>query len=139
MKTLLSDISRSKPCLLTPTGKARLRQQGEKHSCPGLSASVTSQLSLHPSISPAAIARGGVAIFSEPRARLRGKPLQRQRQSHLSGAALPVGGGERIRTDDLLLAKQALSQLSYTPDQKTDPKHKKRRISAVWCFCSSVI
>ena len=26
-----------------------------------------------------------------------------------------IGGGERIRTDDLLLAKQALSQLSYTP------------------------
>ena len=25
------------------------------------------------------------------------------------------GGGERVRTDDLLLAKQALSQLSYTP------------------------
>ncbi len=37
------------------------------------------------------------------------------------GAALvpgwrPVGGGERSRTVDLLLAKQALSQLSYTPD-----------------------
>ena len=28
------------------------------------------------------------------------------------------GGGERDRTDDLLLAKQALSQLSYTPTQK---------------------
>ena len=28
------------------------------------------------------------------------------------------GGGERDRTDDLLLAKQALSQLSYTPDKK---------------------
>jgi hypothetical protein len=27
----------------------------------------------------------------------------------------PDGGGERDRTDDLLLAKQALSQLSYTP------------------------
>ncbi len=27
----------------------------------------------------------------------------------------PCGGGERNRTDDLLLAKQALSQLSYTP------------------------
>ncbi len=27
------------------------------------------------------------------------------------------GGGERDRTDDLLLAKQALSQLSYTPVQ----------------------
>ena len=26
-----------------------------------------------------------------------------------------IGGGERVRTDDLLLAKQALSQLSYTP------------------------
>ena len=25
------------------------------------------------------------------------------------------GGGERDRTDDILLAKQALSQLSYTP------------------------
>ena len=28
-----------------------------------------------------------------------------------------TGGGERDRTDDLLLAKQALSQLSYTPDR----------------------
>ncbi len=28
------------------------------------------------------------------------------------------GGGERNRTDDLLLAKQALSQLSYTPVSK---------------------
>jgi hypothetical protein len=28
-----------------------------------------------------------------------------------------VGGGERDRTDDLLLAKQALSQLSYTPEK----------------------
>ena len=28
---------------------------------------------------------------------------------------LVVGGGERNRTVDLLLAKQALSQLSYTP------------------------
>ena len=26
-----------------------------------------------------------------------------------------VGGGERVRTDDLLLAKQMLSQLSYAP------------------------
>jgi hypothetical protein len=29
--------------------------------------------------------------------------------------AIFVGGGERDRTDDLLRAKQALSQLSYTP------------------------
>jgi hypothetical protein len=26
------------------------------------------------------------------------------------------GGGERVRTDGLLRARQALSQLSYTPD-----------------------
>ena len=28
---------------------------------------------------------------------------------------LELGGGERDRTDDLLRARQALSQLSYTP------------------------
>jgi hypothetical protein len=32
-----------------------------------------------------------------------------------SAIRYPNGGGERDRTDDLLLAKQALSQLSYTP------------------------
>ena len=30
-------------------------------------------------------------------------------------AGLPVGGDEQIRTVDPLLAKQVLSQLSYTP------------------------
>ena len=28
-----------------------------------------------------------------------------------------IGGGERVRTDDLLLAKQVLSQLSYAPEK----------------------
>ena len=28
------------------------------------------------------------------------------------------GGGERVRTDDLLRARQALSQLSYTPEKR---------------------
>ena len=32
------------------------------------------------------------------------------------------GGGERDRTDDLLLAKQALSQLSYTPLRAASPR-----------------
>jgi hypothetical protein len=31
------------------------------------------------------------------------------------GCPQKVGGGNRIRTDDILLAKQALYQLSYTP------------------------
>ncbi len=29
---------------------------------------------------------------------------------------LNLGGGERVRTDGLLRARQALSQLSYTPE-----------------------
>ena len=37
---------------------------------------------------------------------------------HLLLPSFQSGGGERDRTDDLLLAKQALSQLSYTPDKK---------------------
>jgi hypothetical protein len=38
---------------------------------------------------------------------------------HSSGvprATTGIGGGERDRTDDPLLAKQVLSQLSYTPE-----------------------
>jgi hypothetical protein len=38
------------------------------------------------------------------------------RQPSTLDSGLKDGGGERDRTDDLLLAKQALSQLSYTPD-----------------------
>ena len=30
-------------------------------------------------------------------------------------AEAPTGGGDRVRTDDLLRARQALSQLSHTP------------------------
>ena len=36
------------------------------------------------------------------------------RQSHSN---IGTGGGERDRTDDPLLAKQVLSQLSYTPER----------------------
>ena len=38
-----------------------------------------------------------------------------------------IGGGERDRTDDLLRARQALSQLSYTP-----------KIVLVFCVLSSL-
>ena len=37
------------------------------------------------------------------------------RQNLFYGVARPLGGARRDRTDDLLLAKQALSQLSYGP------------------------
>ena len=45
----------------------------------------------------------------------------------------PAGGARRDRTDDLLLAKQALSQLSYGPagGQMTDSGGQERRASAV--------
>ncbi len=48
-------------------------------------------------------------------------PLSRRKERRCRGrqqrakARCVGGGGERNRTDDLLLAKQALSQLSYTP------------------------
>ena len=38
------------------------------------------------------------------------------------------GGGERDRTDDLLLAKQALSQLSYTPVRTTERQWPEQRL-----------
>ena len=34
-----------------------------------------------------------------------------------SNFSLNLGGGERVRTDDPLRARQVLSQLSYTPDK----------------------
>ena len=37
--------------------------------------------------------------------------------SHYSTRDHFHGGGERARTDDLLRAKQVLSQLSYTPEK----------------------
>ena len=37
------------------------------------------------------------------------------------GGTNEVGGAGRDRTDDLLLAKQALSQLSYGPDKSGGP------------------
>ena len=37
---------------------------------------------------------------------------------HFWTSTVPTGGARRDRTDDLLLAKQALSQLSYGPDRK---------------------
>ncbi len=40
------------------------------------------------------------------------------------GSLSYFGGGERVRTDDLLRARQALSQLSYTPNSITDLRLK---------------
>src|SRR5215831_19013170 len=45
----------------------------------------------------------------------RGFVFSRTRSTHSIKRAAPSGGARRDRTDDLLLAKQALSQLSYGP------------------------
>ena len=39
--------------------------------------------------------------------------------THYPSLITELGGGERDRTDDPLLAKQVLSQLSYTPGLET--------------------
>ena len=129
--TSLGHIPQSQPYWRHPR-QAKLGfagKGGPNTLAPGLSASVTSLLSLHPSISPAALRPRRVSpIFSEPpfpqRRRIPRQTLVR-RWRFSAQLCFAGGGGERIRTDDLLLAKQALSQLSYTPgpevrDQNTE-------------------
>jgi hypothetical protein len=52
--------------------------------------------------------------FSLHHVKERGPEARKALQASLRSRS-ETGGGERDRTDDLLLAKQALSQLSYTP------------------------
>ena len=42
------------------------------------------------------------------------------RKPYYGNQQVPAGGARRDRTDDLLLAKQALSQLSYGPVQGSE-------------------
>ena len=52
-------------------------------------------------------------------------PLSGVRSNHLSyrpNVSVPDGGASRDRTDDPLLAKQVLSQLSYGPIKGTVPR-----------------
>lgn len=54
----------------------------------------------------------------------------------------PPGGARRDRTDDLLLAKQALSQLSYGPDRRTEDRRQKtpeRSCRPSSAFCHPIL
>ena len=42
------------------------------------------------------------------------------------------GGDERVRTDDPLLAKQVLSQLSYTPKFNAEFRMMNSELSTIW-------
>ena len=64
------------------------------------------------SISRASLRPGGLKGRARNRHFADEKPLV-TRKSH--DGKIPAGGARRDRTDDLLLAKQALSQLSYGP------------------------
>ena len=60
----------------------------------------------------------GLSGLEPPTSRLSGVRSNRLSYKPISGfrfSSLPNGGDERVRTDDPLLAKQVLSQLSYTP------------------------
>jgi hypothetical protein len=46
-------------------------------------------------------------------------------------SAISTGGARRDRTDDLLLAKQALSQLSYGPLQGSAIRNQPSEMSAI--------
>jgi hypothetical protein len=120
---LYEDTSRTSPAhaWLAPPRQAKLcfAERGQALPAPDLSASVTSlTLSSPVNQRPAAVARGAVAQSSPnvaaPPCRLAGGTSGCHRLAWPE-PGFAGGGGERIRTDDLLLAKQALSQLSYTP------------------------
>ena len=78
--------------------------------------------------------RGCSATAAAPRHERRFAPFSRCSRGCSATAAAPGdelrslrGGGDRNRTDDLLLAKQALSQLSYTPSFLR--RHSRRKIT----------
>src|SRR6266508_6981002 len=62
-----------------------------------------------------------------------GRSANDGRKSSISRTSIPAGGARRDRTDDLLLAKQALSQLSYgpAPTGRSPPSLKLRRAAFV--------
>lgn len=62
------------------------------------------------------------ATFGRPVRSAAAKP--RQRQHITTPIASAIGGAERDRTADPLLAKQVLSQLSYSPNHRKHPTAK---------------
>jgi hypothetical protein len=71
-----------------------------------------------------------IQIVKEQTDRYRARSItDGRRDAHRSCTGRKVGGARRDRTADLLLAKQALSQLSYGPlaSATTDPRHLKEK------------
>jgi hypothetical protein len=116
MKTLLR-THRPKRCSRFPTGEASLRRTGR---------------ALAPAHPPRSHDNSRFTLqTTRPAPRRGGKHvLLRAWRGGARG-----GGGERIRTDDLLLAKQALSQLSYTPSPLPEQQMSENRRAEILPFC----
>src|SRR5229473_6674526 len=72
----------------------------------------------------------GAELFFDGRAKVSNSSSNRNDESNLM---IPAGGARRDRTDDLLLAKQALSQLSYGPRESARLRQMLRRAAfACW-------
>ena len=56
------------------------------------------------------------------------------RDGHGSCTGRKTGGARRDRTDDLLLAKQALSQLSYGPAMRCTPSYAPGELELWWVW-----
>ena len=74
-------------------------------------------------------ARALEARRQPPAPKLRGATVAARKP----GPTNRIGGARRDRTDDLLLAKQALSQLSYGPDRKGLPSPKRQQATFAVC------
>jgi hypothetical protein len=113
MKTFHEDTSSDGP--ITRLSRRRQSRPPRSHSQIRFTQSISTRPEPGPRRDqprPAATPRNN-PVFSECR-RVRG-PITDATSVPISDRGCRISGGERDRTDDLLLAKQALSQLSYTP------------------------
>ncbi len=70
-----------------------------------------------------------VGLPTEAARNLRPPSFAKALEGNLLGCAAKVGGARRDRTDDLMLAKHALSQLSYGPVQGSGSRYQ---VSVIW-------
>src|SRR3974390_1245849 len=78
--------------------------------------------------------RPQLGAISSSRCQKTRAPHPRRAKSDTSGRAKPAGGARRDRTDDLLLAKQALSQLSYGPVARRACHRSSRKVVGLGRF-----
>jgi hypothetical protein len=106
----------SRPPRLTPSSPVKDQSPTSSHPWANLLSPIDTTPASRPSCARSVLSRcqrtAGALVTNDAARRSRG------------------GGGDRNRTDDLLLAKQALSQLSYTPTalgEAQSPSRRQRR------------